>query len=358
MTRTEHGSRGTLDNEGSARSSSPRDGRPRQSQQVRRERRSQFEPLAASWDPHAERREERREKKQKKTGVAGAIATYGWRVYALPILVVLTVLAFVDFGSAPLDNHQAAGGSQASEDGEPPEQLEPVVAEAPPGKIDLNIPSAVLPKGDPYTENGPNTFTVVRGSGPVVGTGGQLYRYTIEVENGIDLAKIGGEDAFARTVDGILGSEKSWTKPGKIRLQRVDTTTPKPDFRISLTTPGTARRPDVCNYTIQYEASCWNRDKERVYINLARWVRGAAAYGTELGLYRTYAINHEVGHVFRNPHRGCAAEGDLAPVMMQQSFGVSNDYVAQLNQADPGNKNAVKADGKTCKTNPWPWPFP
>ncbi|SDN07982.1 Protein of unknown function [Allokutzneria albata] len=329
-----------------------------QPQRVPRERRTQFEPLVASWDPHGEKPKDKRERREskKKTGVAGAVATYGWRVYALPVLVVLTILAFVDFGTAPPDQ-QAGGGPQSSSSEDPPEQLEPVVAEAPPGRIDVNIPSAELPKnGDKYTETGPNTFTVVRGSGPVAGTAGRIYRYTIEIENGIDTAVVRGEDSFAKVVEGILSSPKSWTGNGKIRLQRVDTTSPAPDFRISLTTPGTARRPDVCNYTIQYEASCWNRTQDRVYINLARWVRGAVAYGPHIDDYKTYAINHEVGHVFNNPHRGCDTEGGLAPVMMQQSFGVANNYVAQLNQADPGNKNAVKADGKTCKPNPWPNP--
>ncbi|GAA4037552.1 DUF3152 domain-containing protein [Allokutzneria multivorans] len=359
MTRTEHGQRATKGNGGSARPIRPE--KAQQAQRVRRERRNQAEPLVASWQPRHDERDgqrERRERPKRKTGVAGAIATYGWRVYALPVLVVLTVLAFVDFGTAPPEQ-QAGSGPQSNSSEEPPEQLEPVVAEAPPGKIDVNIPTAELPKnGDKYTEAGPNTFSVVRGSSEVVGSTGKLYRYTIEIENGIDASVVQGEDAFARVVDGILASPKSWigSKTGGVRLQRVDSTTPAPDFRISLTTPGTTRRPDVCNYTIQYEASCWNTTQDRVYINLARWVRGAIAYGPDLGLYRTYAINHEVGHVFRNQHRGCSDEGGVAPVMMQQSFGVANNYVALLNQADANNKNAVKADGKTCKPNPWPNP--
>ncbi|MGH3951671.1 MAG: DUF3152 domain-containing protein, partial [Pseudonocardiaceae bacterium] len=41
---------------------------------------------------------------------------------------------------------------------------------------------------------------------------------------------------------------------------------------------------------------------------------------------------------------------------MQQTFGVSNDYVAKLNKADPGNYGAVPRDGKICKPNAWPNP--
>nr|MDQ3578908.1 DUF3152 domain-containing protein [Actinomycetota bacterium] len=39
----------------------------------------------------------------------------------------------------------------------------------------------------------------------------------------------------------------------------------------------------------------------------------------------------------------------------QQSFGVANNYVAQLNRA-VGNSDAVKQDGLTCKPNAWPNP--
>jgi hypothetical protein len=93
-----------------------------------------------------------------------------------------------------------------------------------------------------------------------------------------------------------------------------------------------------------------------VILNLARWVRGAKAYNGDMLSYREYALNHEVGHVFGNGHVGCASQGTLAPVMMQQSFGVTDNYVAQLNQVDPLNKSKVPSDGKTCLPNPWPFP--
>ena len=90
-------------------------------------------------------------------------------------------------------------------------------------------------------------------------------------------------------------------------------------------------------------------------INLARWVRGAIAFGGDIGNYRIYAINHEIGHAFGKGHAAAPKNGGLAPVMMQQSFGVSNDYVAQLNDK-AGYDDPVTADGKTCQYNPWPNP--
>ena len=100
-----------------------------------------------------------------------------------------------------------------------------------------------------------------------------------------------------------------------------------------------------CGYAIRYEASCWKSDIGRVLINGARWVRGAGAFDGQLGLYRQYAINHEVGHVFNNPHVPCPANGALAPVMMQQSFGTANDYLAQLTEENPqGTQNPARRE--------------
>jgi hypothetical protein len=129
----------------------------------------------------------------------------------------------------------------------------------------------------------------------------------------------------------------------------------QPDIRISLSTPNTVHRPDYCGYSIKYESSCWRRSEKRVMINLARWVRGALAFGGDIGSYREYAINHEIGHAFGNGHVGCKKEGDLAPVMMQQTFGTNNDFVARLND-QVGNVDPVQPDGKTCRFNQWPNP--
>jgi hypothetical protein len=67
------------------------------------------ELLAASWDPMPE--------PVSRDGDSGrlarAVSTYGWRVYALPVLVVLTVLVVLDAaGSSALlpSNRVSASG--------------------------------------------------------------------------------------------------------------------------------------------------------------------------------------------------------------------------------------------------------
>jgi hypothetical protein len=309
-------------------------------------RRTMAEPLTASWEPDpadpGDVVEPEFDPEPPKPRWRAVLDTYGWRVYAVPVLVVLTVLVVLDVAG------RGPGGGQENADG-------PVVTENPAAPADLNIPTAELPQVGGYTKAGKGTWHIVPGSSPKVGSG-QLYKYTVEVEDGIDPADYGGDQSFARLIDETLDNPRSWTFDGKIAVQRVGPEDPDPDFRISLTTPATDHRPDLCGYSIKYESSCYRSSEGRVVINLSRWVNGAKAFSGDMLTYRQYAINHEVGHAFGNGHVGCERNGALAPVMMQQSFGVSNNYVAKLNKVDPLNAQAVPADGKVCKPNAWPNP--
>lgn len=326
-----------------------RGGNPDEGRYQRGQRRTAGEPLTASWRPDPDK-QDTPPPRRKKSGVLG---TYGWRIYAVPVLVVLTVLALMNMNDPAPDSAAQPGGSTGATTTSGGEEPEPnIMGEAPSGKLNADIPSAELPGIKNYRDKGSGSWEVVRGTTGVVGKGGKLYKYSVEIENGIDASTYGGADAFAKTIDGTLDDQRSWIGGGNIRLQRVDSGTA--DIRISLTTSDTARRPDYCNFSIQYEASCWNNGKKRLVINLARWRYGAVAFESDLLLYRQYAINHEIGHAFGQRHKPCGENGALAPVMMQQSFGTANNYVWQLNQVDGGDKNAVPKDGKECRPNPWP----
>mgnify|MGYP002759347712 FL=1 len=322
------------------------------------------EPLRAQRDPLAEdsgRSRSNRDDHQrwrKQTWLGRFVSTYGWRAYALPLLVVLTAVVIyqtitgatvappVAEGEGPVQGPPTIGMASTAIIGAPPKGLT---------QFDANLPTGILPEGGPFTEAGARTWHVVPGTTPQVGQGtDKVFSYTVEVEDGVDTTSFGGDDGFARMVSETLANPKSWTHNPQFGFVRVDDTSGvQPDFRVSLTSPMTVR--EGCGYDIQLEASCYNPaydGQPRVFINEARWVRGAVPFQGDIGSYRQYVINHEVGHAIGYPrHEQCAVSGELAPVMMQQTFSTSNNDAARF---DPGT---VTPDGKTCRFNPWPYPI-
>ncbi len=206
---------------------------------------------------------------------------------------------------------------------------------------------AALPDGGPVTEAGAGTWHVVAGPGGDAGTGEKVLTYTVEVEDGVDAP------SFAPQVDAILADPRGWIGLGGVTFRRLGEPDAEPAVRISLTSPGTARRPDLCGFAIPYDSSCRLARDHRIVVNLARWLRGAHSYDGDLAGYRAYAINHEMGHALGLGHVGCPAAGAPAPVMMQQTFGLSNTYLANLNRAEPGAATRVRPDGAVCRSNPW-----
>jgi hypothetical protein len=322
------------------------------------------EPLRAQRDPLADDagrpRSNRDEHHQwrKQSWLGRFVSTYGWRAYALPVLAAITVLVVYQTvtGTAvpqparaegPVQGPPTIGVASTGIIGAPPKGMT---------QFDANLPTGILPDGGPFTEAGAKTWHIVPGSSPKVGQGTtKSFTYTVEVEDGVDTTAIGGDDAFARMVSETLNNPKSWTHNPQIAFTRIDDVSQgQPDFRVSLTSPMTVR--EGCGYDIPLEASCYNPaylgDQPRVFVNEARWVRGAVPFQGDIGSYRQYLVNHEVGHAIGyQKHEPCAENGELAPVMMQQTFSTSNDDDARF---DP---QSVQADGKTCRFNPWPYPI-
>ncbi|MFI9450121.1 DUF3152 domain-containing protein [Amycolatopsis sp. NPDC052450] len=260
-----------------------------------------------------------------------------WPLIVILVALVLSMALFV----APFAIE--VPGAPATVPPQPPPAPQVTVA-----RPVTHVPeSAALPEGDPVTPAGMGTWRVVAGaSGPVAGTGAGLRTYTVEIEDGVEYP------SFAAEVESILADPRGWIGLGDVSFRRVDGAG-APDFRVSLTSPGTSRRPDLCGFAIPYDSSCHLTREHRVVVNLARWVRGAHAYRDDLQGYHRYAINHEVGHALGRRHEGCPADGAPAPVMMQQTFGLSNTYVAELNRAESGAASKVTPDGAVCRPNPW-----
>ncbi|TKV62167.1 DUF3152 domain-containing protein [Nakamurella flava] len=291
----------------------------------------------------------------------------------IPVLAVLTVIAIVQVASRPdtgtpapvaADVAPVAQSSLSPDTGgattAPAPATTDTAGQAAPPATTTPQPAAALasattleefmkaagtlPDGPPFAETGPGTWHVVPGTTPVHGTGGRAYTYAIDVEDGIQSPEADAE--FAAAVDSALSDQRSWVGGGEFSLARVDSGTPS--FRVTLASQMTIR--SVCGFDIPLESSCYSSAAGRVMINVARWTRGAETYGTDLADYRVYAINHEVGHALGFGHEPCKGNGAPAPVMMQQSWSVSND---QLNFLNP---QLIPRDGAVCAPNPYPFP--
>lgn len=277
---------------------------------------------------------------------------YGWRAYAIPVLAVITVWVLVDVFSA--------GGSGASQGVAAPSTSTPartstVAAPAGPDPADadpLRIPATELPPGGAFTERGWGTFRAVGDPKPQVGEGRErVFTYVVEVEDGIDTAAYGGDDGFVAAVDATLANPKGWTGNPDWAFEHIAVEDKRePDLRIQLSSLETTH--SLCGNNIEMETSCFYSIGNRVLINESRWIRGAVPFEGDLGSYRQYLINHEVGHgLGYTTHDFCAAEGELAPIMMQQTLSLNN---SELYNIDSGE--VYPDDNVTCEFNPWPYP--
>ncbi|MGH8861221.1 MAG: DUF3152 domain-containing protein [Jatrophihabitantaceae bacterium] len=272
------------------------------------------------------------------------VRRYGWRAYALPVLVTVTVLALFTARSPSTSRKgdvanpgAAADRSAASAPPVAPNDL-PLKSDAGSTGASTNaLTVGQLPPGAPYSTEGTGRFRTVKGTTKVFGRTGRLFHYDIQAETGITGVDL---TAFATLVDRTLADPRSWSGHG-VRLQRVSSGAV--DFHVSLTSVMTVRK--YCGYDIPVETSCYAKagtaglTVNRVVLNDARWVRGASPYIADLASYHVYMINHEDGHALGHNHAHQCLPGGLAPAMMQQTFGL---------------KSAIS--GKNCGANPWPYP--
>ncbi|MEO7752146.1 MAG: DUF3152 domain-containing protein [Terracoccus sp.] len=171
-------------------------------------------------------------------------------------------------------------------------------------------------------EHGNGHFTVLAlpaGAARPAPSSGRVVRYTVEIEGGLATA---GPD-YARTVASVLTDPRGWQTVDTVKFVNV---TPaqakagtKPDLRILLASPDTV--DSLCApLKTRGQVSCHNL--HHVVLNQRRWELGADAYGSDIASYRTYLVNHEVGHGIGHGHQKCPGKGRPAPVMMQQTYGL------------------------------------
>jgi hypothetical protein len=250
---------------------------------------------------------------------------------------VTTVLAVVVAGQVA-DEHDSPGvqsqsaGEQARDAREPASRGDGrATPGAPPAKpltyeqqMDRAFPLAA-------TRAGTGKFYAVKGIDKAPGKGRKV-TYRVDVERGLDLDGA----LFAEAVHRTLNDRRSWAHDG-LAFERIETG--DAEFVITLASPGTTA--DWCAKsgldTTEDNVSCDSAATERVMINAYRWARGAETYGDKMFAYRQMLINHEIGHRLGHNHVTCDKDGDLAPVMQQQT-------------------KFLEYDGISCRPNAWPYP--
>ncbi|MBP2333370.1 MULTISPECIES: DUF3152 domain-containing protein [Corynebacterium] len=271
---------------------------------------------------------------------------WGWRAYAIPVLLVLTVIVVVDVvRDVREEKTNVSAATSELPHGPIPE-----------GGYVENLDVGQLPPGGPFTEESSGVFVPVDSAAGRVGEGKELtMRYAVEIEDTVDPASFGGADAFGGMIDATLADERGWIRDEKFAFERV-ARDDNPDLVFQLVSTDTAH--EQCGYEIPLETSCSISDRRgddptRVLINEARWVRGALTFEGDLGAYRQYLINHEVGHAIGYAsHEACPDDGAVAPIMMQQTLSLDNSELHKLNPNE-----VYPDDGARCAPNPWPYPL-
>ena len=179
---------------------------------------------------------------------------------------------------------------------------------------------------------GSGKFDAIKGVAKAPGKG-QKYTYRVDVEQGLGL----DGELFAEAVQKTLNDDRSWAHNGARTFERVYSGSP--DFVITLASPGTTA--EWCAKsgldTTEDNVSCDSAATQRVMINAYRWAQGSETYGDQIHAYRQMLINHEVGHRLGYSHVTCDKDGELAPVMQQQTKFLDHD-------------------GIHCRANPWVYP--
>jgi len=158
------------------------------------------------------------------------------------------------------------------------------------------------------------------------GSNGRIVRFRIGVERGLPTTPT----EFGSAVRAVLCDHRGWTRAVRFRYD------PNGSLLIGLRSPdGTERRcMQLIHLSVNRTYSC--ATPQEVVLNSDRWFKGTPNWPGPLPEYREMVTNHETGHALGLYHENCPRDGAMAPVMMQQSKGLTSP------------------NGHTCRLNSWP----
>lgn len=230
----------------------------------------------------------------------------------------------------------AGAGAVIGHDDDPPaEELAADRTKATAAPTPTSRPAA-KPSANPSRSTPTSTPTSTRAAGTARGTGrlvavpgraaapgrGPVTTVRVEVEQGVEV----DPGQFADAVLATLNDDRWWGHGGARTFAR---TSGSADVVVVLASPQTSARMCLPLQTFG-KLSC--RSGNRAVLTSYRWARGTEEF-PDLGVYRQYVVNHEVGHVLGHGHEQCGGAGRLAPVMQQQTKRVA-----------------------PCRPNAWPFP--
>ncbi len=147
-------------------------------------------------------------------------------------------------------------------------------------------------------------------------SGARVVRIAFQIEGGlgIDPAPV------AQKIAVTLLDKRGWEPKDRLRFRFVTAAEVKSgavDITIRLASPDTTDALCAPLATNGF-TSCFAN--HRAVLNSSRWLDGVTFYKGHLDLYRTYMVNHEVGHGLGHGHQHCPATGAKAPTMQQQTL--------------------------------------
>lgn len=192
-----------------------------------------------------------------------------------------------------------------------PAPLEPVTPPVDDGLMASDRAAGLLSAEVPASATG--TLVVVPGASEAPVPERPVQTVRVEVEEGLP---VDGE-VFARTVLEILNDPRGWGADGSVSFARTDAE--DADLRVALASPALTDQMCAPLETVGlYSCGAYGY----AVLNFLRWSTATEEFADRTQ-YREYLVNHEVGHLLGHGHEDCPGEGEVAPLMQQQTVVVA-----------------------------------